>query len=94
MTKTEQLRATIAALFENAKEKDLIEGLAKVNSAVDDVEAENKELTDKNADLIKSYKELVKHTSFKEAPKATETQPSHEAPDLEASLKAFLANKK
>lgn len=93
MTKTEQLRATVATLFEHAEDKNLIEGLAKVNSAIDDVENENKELTEKNVDLIKSYKELVKHTSFKEEPKATETQPTSKTLDLEASLKQFLAKK-
>ena len=93
MTKTEQLRATVAALFENAEDKNLIEGLAKVNTAIDGVEAENKELTDKNAELIKSYKELVKHTSFKEEPKAVETQPTTQNLDLNAYLKEFLAKK-
>lgn len=91
-SKTEQLRDLVASLFENATQREQIEGLVKVNTAIDAVEAEQKELTDQNADLIKSYKELVRHTSFRDAPPARETQGAT-VPSLEASLKDFLANK-
>ena len=94
MTKLEELRAMVAQMFENAEKKEQIEQLAKVNNAIDDVEKENKELTDKNSELIKSYKELVKHTSFKEQPKQVETQTTGEAPSLEAYLRDFLASQK
>lgn len=94
MTKLEELRAMVAQMFENAEKKEQIEQLAKVNNAIDDVEKENKELTDKNSELIKSYKELVKHTSFKEQPKQVETQATCEAPSLEAYLRDFLASQK
>ena len=91
-TKIEELRSVVAAMFANATEKEQIENLAKLNNSIDAVAEENKELTDKNADLIKSYKELVKHTSFKEEPKL-ETQPSGMgAPSLEESLAKFLAS--
>lgn len=93
MTKLEQLKATVAQLFENATEKEDIEKLAKVNNSISEVEAEQKELTDKNAELIKSYKELIKHTSFKEQPKQVETQPTGQAPSLEEELAKFLASK-
>ena len=93
MTKLQQLRELVANLFENATEKEDIERLAKVNNSIDEVEAEQSELTEKNAELIKSYKELVKHTSFKEQPKQVETQPTGQAPSLEEALKNFLASK-
>lgn len=93
MSKLEQLRQTVAQLFENATEKDEIERLAKVNNSIDEVAAEQAELTEKNAELIKSYKELVKHTSFKEQPKKVETQPTGQAPSLEEALKEFLTSK-
>ena len=80
MTKLEQLRQTVAQLFENATEKDEIERLAKVNNSIDEVAAEQAELTEKNAELIKSYKELVKHTSFKEQPKKEVEQVEKELP--------------
>lgn len=94
MTKLEQLKQTVASLFEKATEKEEIEKLAKVNNSIAEVEAEQKALTDKNAELITSYKELVKHTSFRDQPKFTETQPSKTAPSLEESLQNFLTSKK
>lgn len=94
MTKLEQLRQTVAELFENATEKEQIEQLAKVNNSISEVETEMNQMTEKNAELIKSYKELVKHTSFKEQPKQVETQPAGQAPSLEEALEKFLASKK
>lgn len=94
MSKLEQLKATVASLFENATEKSEIERLAKINNSIEEVETEHKALTDKNAELIKSYKELVKHTSFKEQPKFTDTQPANTALSLEEALNNFLASKK
>lgn len=94
MTKLEELRQVVAQMFENATEKEDIERLAKVNSSIDGVEAEQQELTSKNAELIQSYKELVKHTSFKEQPKQVESRPTPQAPSLEEALDAFLASKK
>lgn len=94
MTKLEQLKQIVAQMFENADDKQTIENLAKVNNAIDEADQENKELVEKNSELIKSYKELVKHTSFKEQPKQVETQPTGQAPSLEAYLKDFLASQK
>ena len=93
MTKLEELRQMVATMFENATQKEDIENLAKVNNAISAVEEENKQLTEKNVELIQSYKELVKHTSFKEQPKAVETQPTGQAPSLEEELSKFLASK-
>lgn len=92
MSKLEELRTLVAGLFETATEKEDIERLAKVNSSIEAVETEQKELETKNAELIKSYKELVKHTSFKEQPKQVETQPTGQAPSLEEALNQFLAS--
>ena len=92
-TKTEQLRDLVASLFENATQREQIEGLVRVNDAIDAVEKEQHEMEEKNADLVKSYKELIKHTSFKVAPSEKETQPKS-APSLEATLNDFLAKQK
>lgn len=93
MSKLEELRNTIAKMFENAKEKEQIEQLARVNNSIAEVEQEQKQLIEKNAELIKSYKELVKHTSFKEQPQETATQTIGDVPSLEDALKVFLASK-
>ena len=65
MTKLEELRQLVAESFKEATEKQDIERLAKINNAIEDVSKEQDELIAKNADLIKSYKDLVQHTSFK-----------------------------
>lgn len=93
MSKLEELRQTVAKMFENAEQKEQIEQLAKVNNSIAEVEQEQNELLNKNAELIKSYKELVKHTSFKEQPQETATQATGVVPSLEDALKAFLASK-
>lgn len=89
-SRLEQLRAVVAQAFENATQKEQIEQLAKINQSIDEVEQEQKELEDTNADLIKSYKELIKHTSFREAPKVD--TPTGVPPSLEESLKSYLAS--
>lgn len=93
MGKIDELRNIVAKMFENANEKEQIENLAKINNSIDEVEQENKALTDKNAELIKSYKELIKHTSFKEEPKL-DTPSAGNLPSLEEALGTFLAENK
>lgn len=64
MTNLEQLRQLVATMFDGAQDKEQIEQLATLNNSIDAVQREQDELVDKNAELIKSYKDLVKHTSF------------------------------
>ena len=90
-SKLQALKNVVAKMFENATEKEQIENLAKLNNSIDEVEQEQNELTSKNAELIKSYKELVKHTSFKEEPKL-DTPTSADLPSFEESLNNFLAS--
>lgn len=95
MTKTEQLRALAKGMFERATEKSQIDELSKLMAAVDDVEKENKELTDKTAEAIGAYKASLKHTSFKDAPEKIDAQATRtEAPSLEQALAEFLKNNK
>ena len=89
-SKLEQLRAVVAQAFENATSKEQIEQVVKINQTIDEVEQEQKDLIDQNADLIKSYKELIKHTSFREAPKVD--TPTSVPPSLEESLRSYLAS--
>ena len=87
----QDLTTLVKSLFDGATDKKHIEDLAKIQTALDGVNAEAQALEDKNVELTKGYKDLLKHTSFKEEPKATETQPAGTAPDLDALLKDFLA---
>lgn len=91
MTKLEELRQQVSELFKNATEKEVIEKAAVVSKSINDVEAEQKQLVDKNADLLKSYKDLVLHTSFKDEP-AAENNPIPQAPSFEDLLAKFTTN--
>lgn len=94
MTKLEQLRQIVATAFENAVEKEDIETLATINNAIDEVNNEEQSLIDKNAELIKSYKDLVKHTSFKDNKLPEDTVSGGNAPSFEEALQTFMSNNK
>lgn len=63
--KLDELKKLVADAFESATEKTIIEKAAVINSKIEEVEAEQNELIDKNAELLKSYKDVVLHTNVK-----------------------------
>lgn len=89
-SKLDELRQQVSDLFKNATEKEIIEKAAVVSNTIDAAQAEEKALIDKNADLMKSYKDLVLHTSFKDAP-APENKPIPQAPSFEDMLSNYVA---
>lgn len=64
MSYLDQLKQLVAGMFENATDKQDIDKLSQINTAIDGVQEEQNTLMDKNAELIASYKKVVKHTSF------------------------------
>lgn len=89
MTKLEQLRQLVADMFDKSTDKAQIEQAARINSAIDDVAAEQQSIVDQNAELIKDYKTLVKHTSFSQPAKDESISGSNQF-DLDAAIeKAF-----
>lgn len=95
MGKLEELKNLVAGMFENATDKSSIENLAKLNNTISEVEAEQASLVDKNAELIKSYKDLVKHTSFNDAKTIEQAKTQVSKPvSFEDALRNFIANKK
>lgn len=94
-SKLEQLRQQVADAFEKAEDKDAIEKLAAINNSIEEVSQEQQALVDKNAELIKSYKDLVKHTSFKdEANKPGDTVTGAATFTFEEALENFMSSKK
>ena len=91
MTKLEELRQLVAESFKEATEKQDIERLAKINNAISEATVEQEELIAKNADLIKSYKDLVQHTSFKEDRSAATDDIAPTAISFEAALQDFMS---
>lgn len=84
------LKNQLKAMLEATEDKAAIEQIGTLNGLVDKMEAEHKQLQNENKDLIKDYKELIKHTSF--APNGNETQEVPETKEL--SFEDFLAGYK
>lgn len=93
MSKLSELRDFVKQQFEqaNTDDKDKIDMLAKINNSLDDVEKEQDDIEAKNAELVKSYKDLVKHTSFNDISKMPTDQVG-KSNDVEARLDAALQN--
>lgn len=87
MGKLAELREFVKQQFEQAdtNDKTTIDLLAKINSGLDDAEKEQNSIEAKNAELVKSYKDLVKHTSFGDVRKQP-TDPVGGTKDINAKL--------
>ena len=93
MGKLDELKQLVAESFKAATEQQDIERLAKINNAIEDVSKEQDALVAKNAELIKSYKDLIQHTSIK--PDSNVTDDVAPTPvSFEDALKSFMSNKK
>ena len=92
MGKLEELRQMVSDLFAEAEKKEVIEKAALVSNKIDEVEKEQNLLVDKNAELLKSYKDLVLHTSFKEAPTAGNNPAASCTVSFDDMLKQFIEN--
>lgn len=90
MGKLDELRKMVSDLFANATEKEVIEKVAVVSNKIDEVQKEQEELINKNGDLLKSYKDLVLHTSFSEAPNAGDTPAASRNISFDDMLTKFL----
>lgn len=66
MGSLEQLRNLVAEMFAKSENKSDIEALSAIQNACDNVEAEHNKLQEENKELLKDYKELITHTSFKD----------------------------
>lgn len=65
MSKINELRDYISKLFEAATDKNAIEKAAVVSSKIDEIEAEQKASNESYEKLLKDYKDVVLHSSFK-----------------------------
>lgn len=65
MSKLEELKKIVADLFDAATDKTTIEKSAVVSSKFDEAIAEEKKTADEYQSLLKDYKDVVVHSSFK-----------------------------
>lgn len=63
MSKLEELKQMISGLFEAATDKSTIDKVAAINNKLGDLEQEHKSLEDRDAEILKSYKDLIQHTA-------------------------------
>lgn len=94
MGKLDELRQIVADAFQQATEQQDIERLAKINVAIDAVSEEQDVLLAKNADLLKSYKDLVQHTSFDAKDNKAIDEIAPQPVSFDDALKQFLAKHK
>lgn len=92
MSKLQELKSLVSSMFEHSENKSDIENLAKANKYIEEAEAEAKALNDKHLELLKDYKEVVKHTSFK-PDSNVDTNPMSSAPDFDAMLNEYMSKK-
>lgn len=93
MSKLDELRNLVAEMFKEAEDKAAIEQSIAINNSIKAVEEEQSQLVEKNAELLKSYKDLVMHTSFKDETKPTDPV-APVAPTFEEALQTFMKNNK
>ena len=94
MTKLEEVRQIVAKAFENAEKKESIETLAQINTCLDAVGEETKELEKSRDEIVKSYKDLIKHTSFKADASAAANEITPQKVEFESFLKSFIEKEK
>lgn len=95
MTKLEELRNFVAELFSTATDKTTIEKSAIVNQKIDEAAAEQTKLSEDYQSLLKDYKDVVLHTSFKpQSGENTNASAVSSEFDGDQIIADFLANKK
>lgn len=105
MSKLEELKQMISGLFEAATDKSTIDKVAAINNKLSDVDKEYKSLEDRDAEIIKSYKDLIQHTAVGTTKEEHQSNTIDEdisgdgSMDLDAlistsSIKKFLSDRK
>ena len=64
MSKLDELKQFVIGLFNDATDKNTIDAVAKLNNMVSEVEKEQTTITERDADILKSYKDLIQHTTI------------------------------
>ncbi len=94
MGKLDELKQLVAESFQAATEQQDIERLAKINNAIEEVSKEQDVLVAKNAELIKSYKDVIAHTSFQVDSSKVTDDVAPTPVSFEDALKSFMSKKK
>lgn len=94
MTKLEELRQLVKQQFDSAETKEQIDTLAQIKNKFDEVSREQEAIEQQNAELIKSYKDLVQHTSFRPEREPVDNAGATTVATFEDALSNFLKENK
>jgi predicted oxidoreductase len=83
----DDLKKAVAEAFANAADKDAIDRMAMINSAVEAADRDVRNLETKNAELLAAYKDAIMHPGItkEKAPEAVDVTPT-KAPQLKDFL--------
>jgi len=91
MDKLTELRNIVADLFSTATDKTTIEKSAIFNQKLNELEADTKAKEKEYNDLLKDYKDVVLHSSFKDN-HIDNNVPSSNSFDGDSFIKEFVNN--
>lgn len=94
MTKLDELRQLVKQQFDKAETKEQIDTLAQIKNKFDEVSKEQEQIEQQNAELIRSYKDLVRHTSFKPEREPVDNAGTAPVATFEDALSNFLKENK
>lgn len=92
MSKTDELRNFVSKLFEQATDKHIIEQVGAVTSKIDEIEQEQTAKQEEYNTLLKDYKDVVVHQSFKPNKAETGATIPNAFNNEEAFMSALEAN--
>lgn len=88
MTYLEQLKQAVSDAFKDASDKDTVDKIVSINSLIASIDSENKQLCDKNRELIAAYKDAVLHPGVT---KENEPEPTDIPAEPTLDFSDFLA---
>lgn len=88
-----KLKEQVKVLFESATDKDTISKLTSINDTIAAVEADTKALQDEQKELLKDYKDIIKHASFDKTGDADRGAQTQTGKSFEQVLAEFKAKK-
>ena len=89
----EKLKNIVNESFKESTDTESVKKLALIQSAITDVENEEKQKDEDTKQLVKDYKDLLMKQGTEEKPK-DETTPTGKEPDFNAMLSEAIKNDK
>ena len=94
MNNLEELKKLVAEMLDGTQDTDAVQKLATINNKLSEVEADTNALVSKNAEIMKSYKDLVLHSTVSNTDLVKEEPVKNEVQSVEDALANFIKNKK